>query len=127
VSETGALACGGCGADAYDPCAEDCSWAASIEELDGTPPDALTKLAAAVHRLPYSGLIGPRGVGAPDHGEYDAEEYIERLADWMTEYQLLITAMVDDLMEQSKRCISMQIERDVLDGVIRRALEGRPE
>jgi hypothetical protein len=114
-----ATPCEVCGANAGQECADDCG------ALIGTPP--MARLAAAVHLLPYGNLVGDRGVGAPDYQEYDdADEYIERLADWMEQYQPIVSAMVKDLQKQSKQCISMKIERDVLDGVIRRALEGEP-
>lgn len=120
--------CEHCGAGPKEPCKRDCvAWQA--EEIDWPTPldtgeyEPLSRLAAAVHRLPYSGNVGVRGVGAPERGDDDAG-YIEALADWMVEYQQVLSAMVQELEVQSRQRISMQIERDVLDGVIRRALEG---
>lgn len=138
-----AYPCEACGVEAGQECAEDCPTAnmsfaeyeAQQDEFDIAtgamlprevrPMDeSLSILAANVHRLPYGNLVGVRGMGAPDRQDYSPEEYVSRLADWMAEYQPILRAMVDDLQVQSRQRIGLQIERDVLGGVIRRALEG---
>lgn len=134
VLGTMAYECEDCGAGAGEECRPDCCGAAvaftdpndeyayfaePVEEL-------MARLAAAVHRLPFSGNVGIRGVGAPER-DGDDDAYIAELANWMTEYVEVARSMVEALQVQSRQRISLQIERDVLDGVIRRALEGGSE
>lgn len=119
--------CGECGADIGEPCPEGCPgtefW--SNEELDlalneviDTPPSPAARLAAAIHRLPLGGLVGIRGTGAPDRQDYPLEEWIEHLADWMTEYQRILTAEVEELQAQVRKGIGLQIEKDVLRNML---------
>ena len=132
--------CDECGADAGVPCAEDCrlradseGWDIELGQLEfpdeefhepRSMDESLAIIAQHVHVLPFGNLVGVRGMGAPDRQDYEPAEYLERLADWLAEYQPILRAMVDDLQTQSRQRIGLQIERDVLDGVIRRALEG---
>jgi hypothetical protein len=134
--------CGSCGAEVGAKCEPDCpglgdgEWDfGDVSEYVNQPieeygprsvDESLSIIAEHVHLLPFGNLVGVRGMGAPDRGDYEVGEYLARLADWMAEYQPLLRAMVDDLTAQSRQRISLQLERDVLDGVIRRALEGAP-
>jgi hypothetical protein len=131
--------CDECGALAGEPCAEDCklradseTWDVEFSQLEFPDADyeprsmdeSLAIIAEHVHRLPFGNLVGIRGMGAPDRQDYEPAEYLDRLAGWLEEYQPILRAMVDELQEQSRQRIGLQIERDVLDGVIRRALDG---
>lgn len=131
--------CEFCLAEAGEPCAQDCVGyqpdEAQVEFSDLDPGDdewglpapleqSEAILMAAVHRLPFGGLVGVRGMGAPDRRYYDHGEWLHKLAEWMAEYQPIIRSHVDKLQDQARRQISLQIERDVLDGMIRRALDG---
>jgi hypothetical protein len=121
-------ACEFCLADAGEPCAEDCVGyqpdEAQVEFSDLEFPEdssvtrpldeSLSILAENVHRLPFGNLVGVRGMGAPDRQDYDADEYIARLALWMEEYQPILRAEVDALQAQAKRAISLEFERDVV-------------
>lgn len=91
------------------------------DEVTSTPPlgESLSKLAAAVHILPYGNLVGLRGMGAPDQQDFDADEYIARLADWMAEYQPILRAMVDDLQAQSRERISLRLEKDIVSNYLK--------
>lgn len=127
--------CENCGAEAGRECGPECGSDYQVqfsdlqfpeEDHDATRSieDSLAIIAANVHLLPFGNLVGVRGMGAPDRADFDVQGYLDRLADWMAEYQPILRAMVDELEVQSRQRIGMQIERDVLDGVIRRALEG---
>lgn len=123
VLGTLAYPCEMCGAEPGNPCLGDCPGdaydefsAQGLSELIGTPPleDSEAKLMAAVHRLPYGGLIGTRGTGAPDRQDYDREEWMARLAEWMTEYQQMLAVQVDQLQDQARERIALQLEKDVV-------------
>lgn len=125
--------CGECDARAGEPCADDCPLQlefAAVEfsdpawpedEVIDTPPmdESLSKLAAAVHVLPFGGRVGVRGTGAPDRQDHSAEEYIARLADWMVEYQQVLRAEVDELSRQSRERIGLQLEKDIVTNYLR--------
>ena len=118
--------CEECEVGAGVPCLPDCP---ALQAAGGwlgarSMDESLSRLAAAVHRLPYGAQVGLIGLGAPDRADYTPEEYVAKVADWMTEYQQVLVSKVDDLERQSRERIGLQIERDVFDGAIRRALEG---
>jgi hypothetical protein len=112
--------CEFCHAEAGQPCDESClSYQAG--EYDAWPEtevrplaESLSLLAASVHRLPYGNLVGVRGMGAPDRADYSTEEYFAALADWMAEYEAVLRAEVDALQAQSKRAITLELEREVV-------------
>lgn len=115
--------CEFCLADAGVPCAEDCvgyqpdeadAWADQFGDELHPMENSLAILAEYVHRLPFGGLVGPRGMGAPDRQDYSPEEYLSRLADWMAEYQPMLRREVDALSAQAKQAISLQFEKDVV-------------
>lgn len=119
--------CDFCHAQPGEPCSEDCpgfEGGAWPEGLNGTPPveESEAKLMAAVHRLPYGGLVGMRGMGAPDRQDYPREKWMSMLADWMVEYQETLAAEVAKLEADSVRLISLQMERDM----VRNYLKGTP-
>lgn len=133
--------CEDCGAAVGEPCRDDCGggyeaqeastyeqWAAA--QVDPLPPcerdveESIAMIAAATHLLPFGGLVGIRGTGAPDRQDYTVEGYLSKLADWITEYREVVRREVDHLEGQSVKMIGMQIERDTVDAMIRRALAG---
>lgn len=109
--------CDYCHSDVGEPCPPDCPGMATEDalysvEVIGTPPSGEARLAAAVHRLPFGGLVGIRGTGAPDRQDYPLGEWIELLADWMTEYEQVLRCEVDQLQVQARQRIGLQIEKD---------------
>lgn len=114
-----AYPCSFCHAEVGEPCPPDCPGLAEDDawelhpEVIGTPPSPEARLAAAVHRLPYGGLVGIRGTGAPDRQDYPLQEWIEKLADWMTEYERVLRAEVEELQAQARQRIALQFEKDV--------------
>lgn len=117
--------CEFCLAEAGEPCAQDCVGcqpddeaqvefsALILPEVD-EHDEAAAKLMAAVHRLPFGGLVGIRGLGAPDRQDYPHEEWLWRLAEWMAEYQEVLAEQVAKLSADSTRLISLQMERDMV-------------
>lgn len=141
VLGTMAYPCEACGAASGEECAENCpgmqdagdyatEWelSALASDLNGIPPvvrpmdESLAILAEAVHKLPYGNLVGLRGLGAPDRQDFDPQEYVARLADWMAAYQPILRAELDDLQRQSLQRISLEMERDM----VRNYLKGVP-
>ena len=120
--------CEACGAEVGTPCPDNCpgmtvagehatEWemsalASPLPEAD--LDEAAAKLMAAVHRLPFGGLVGIRGLGAPDRQDYPHEEWLWRLAEWMAEYQEVLAEQVAKLSADSTRLISLQMERDMV-------------
>jgi hypothetical protein len=114
-----AYPCDMCGANSGDPCLDTCPGNADGEtwpEFSASPvaEDSEARLMAAVHRLSFGGLIGIRGTGAPDRQDYEHDEWMARLADWMTDYQRVLAEQVQQLQDQARAGIALQFEKDVV-------------
>ena len=136
-----AYPCDGCGAEAGQPCPDTCRYKESeyVQEMDeqwaiaisnALPPydpppleESEAKLMAAVHRLPFGGNVGIRGTGAPDRQDYPREEWMARLADWMTEYAEVSAQMIGNLEVDARKSIGLQIELDVLARALARGMQ----
>ena len=119
--------CGDCGAKAGEDCADNCPGMEFVDfgdlefpagdVIDMVPDveDSKAKLMGAVARLPFGGLTGtpPERVMMADDAQWLAE-----LADYMSNYQQIATALVDDLQTQVRKGISNQIQLDVLRTVL---------
>lgn len=114
--------CEGCGAGAGIDCLPDCPYMVDPPDFADLyfPPepetleDSEARLMAAVHRLPFGGNVGIRGLGAPDRQDYPHDVWMAKLADWMTEYQEVSTAMIEQLQTDVRKGLGAQIERAVL-------------
>ena len=149
------IPCETCGAAADEPCAPDCpdmaafhdsevaQWSDTYEGdgtavvgIDGEPaewvPDEMdTTLLArqilfrAACNLPFAGLVS---IDPPYFGEHtDEEVWLQEFAVWLARYATVATERADDLSNQARQRIGLQIEKDVLRGFLGEAITEKLE
>ena len=135
------IPCDTCGAAADEPCAEDCPDMAYASEgggvlaVDAEPAewvdeetDTLTlarrTLFRAATRLPVGALCGD----PPYFGEdTDPDQWLGEMAVWLARYSQVINAHVDDLQEQARQRVGLQLERDILRQFLGEAINEKLE
>lgn len=107
--------CEHCGAVGEEPCKDDCPWTQGMVDHDDayalrSTDESYGLLMTAIYQLPMNRLAGE----IPDRAMMTHQEWASRLADWMAVYQVVLADQVDKLMDDSKRAIGLQIEKDVV-------------
>lgn len=136
--------CEACGAGRGQPCDPECPSMVAFHAsegggqlaIDGEPaewkPDEMdTTLLArqilfrAACNLPFAGLVS---IDPPYFGEHtDEEVWLQEFAVWLANYAKVATERADDLSNQARQRIGLQIEKDVLRGFLGEAITEKLE
>ncbi|HEX2616640.1 MAG TPA: hypothetical protein VHL57_03805 [Flavobacteriales bacterium] len=117
------IPCDGCHAQAGEPCLPECPNLADspwdgyeFADLEATeyamrsPDESMAVVMANINLLPFGALVGT----VPERSFYDEDEFLDRLATWMADYQQVLNAKVDEMQAQVREGISLKIGRDIL-------------
>jgi hypothetical protein len=124
VLGTLAYPCDMCGAEPGQDCRENCPGLECVDfseldlsdievsEVSEVPSldDSQAAFMGAVWRLPFGNVLPD----PPDRREYDIQEWMAKMAEWMQTYGAVIKAEVDRLNADSRRAIGLQIEKDMV-------------
>ena len=109
--------CPDCEAPTGEPCRDTCvnmtepPWLDEADEYAAPALDeSLTRIMAAVYRLPFGRLAGT----PPDRQQMSLEEWADRLGDYLTTYMEVSHGQVDHLSGRARDAISLELQRDVI-------------
>ena len=100
-----------CQAPAGEPCKDDCpSRGEGDRELPYLQEIAQSMLMASLYRLPFAAFI----TDPPDYHDIDSDHWLGQVALWMADYLAVAQAHISTLQADSRRAISLQIEKDIV-------------